>query len=177
MEKLIGYLTGLARVLAESGLSGSQLNEVFATNLRVHCTRCSIHVTGDELMSVAVADKETNLPHPKLERLRLGYCAREGCESDFYTIRFEGYAGVDWAVISDKTFEWLATSDTAKQEEIRRTALRRRNRAIVRVVLGVIVVCSLLLCRFALSHGRLPFVVKPSKYQVDPASTRNRPVP
>ena len=176
MEKLIGYHAGLARVLAESGLSGSQLNEVFSTNLRVQCARCSIHVTSDELTCVAVTDPEAKLPHPKLERLRLGYCARDGCESDFYTIRFEGYPGVDWAVVSDKTFEWLAASDTAKQKQTRRTAVRRRNRAVMRVVLGVIVVCSLLLCRFALSHGRLPFIKKPSKYQVDPASMSYRTI-
>jgi hypothetical protein len=177
VEELARYHAGLAQTLGEIGISGNQLNEIFSTHLRSQCARCGIHVTGEEIMSVVVADHEGKLPQAKLERLRLGYCAREGCDSDYYTIRFENHPGVDWGMVAAKTFEWLAAADIAAKERARRIAIRRRNRTILRVVAGVIIVCSLLLLRFIQAHGRLPFVKKPSKYQVDPASTRNRTFP
>jgi hypothetical protein len=176
VEQLVRYHAGLARVLGEFGFDSSQLNEIFLTRLQTQCDRCGIHVTSNELTSVAVADNEAKLPHPKLERLRLGYCAREGCESDYYTIQFEDYPGVDWGIVAAKTSEWLAATDVAAKEQARRTAIRRRNRTIMRVALGLVIVCSLLLLRFVVQHGHLPFAKKPSKYQVDPASTSYRTV-
>ena len=128
-------------------------------------------------MSIAVTDEEAKLPHPKLERLRLGYCARDGCESDYYTISFEECPGVDWGIVAEQARQLVTATETATKEQARRTAIRRRYQAIMRVVLGLIIVGSLLLCRFVLSHGRLPFVKKPAKYQIDPASTRHRTLP
>jgi len=170
IENLVRFHTSLARALGLSGIGGGQLNEIFSTRLHAECVLCGIKVSGEEIGLVAVTAEETQLPHPKLERLRLGYCAREGCESFFYAIYLDDWPGVDWKSATDQANNLIIADKNAAEQEKQRQASRQRNRRMTRVALGVLAIGLLIVLRFLVQHDRLPFVKKPPKYQIDPAS-------
>jgi len=176
VEDLVRLQASLARALGETGISGGQLNEIFSTRLRAECAECGIQITGDEIVHVAVAEESTELPHPKLKRLRLGYCAREGCDSYYYRIHLEDHPGVDWTTVTEKAHQWNLAAKAAASEEEKRRVCQKRNQQTKRVVAGLFIVIALLLISFATRHGRLPFTKKPHKYEIDPASVR-QPTP
>jgi hypothetical protein len=175
VEDLVRFQASLACALSEAGISGSQLNQIFSTRLRAECAECGIQITGDEIVHVAVAEEATELPHPKLKRLRLGYCAREGCESYDYRIHLEDHPGVDWTTVTEKAHQLELAAKAAASEEEKRRARQKQNQRTKRVVAGLSVVIALLLVSFLTRHGRLPFTKKPHKYEIDPASVRQPP--
>jgi len=175
VESLIRYYASLARVLSESGISGTQLNEIFSTRVAAECVQCGIKVSGEDMGLIAVAEEGTPLPHPKLERLRLGYCAREGCESYFYSIVFEDCPGVDWKNVAEKANNLVIAEKNAAREEEKRQTRRKRNRRMLRVALGLLAMVLLIVSWFVAQNGRLPFRKKLHKYQIDPASGRREP--
>jgi len=175
VENLVRFHASLARALSETGISGGQLNEIFSTYLRAECAKCGIKITGDEIVHVGVAEEATELPHPKLKRLRLGYCAREGCESYDYYIHLEDHPGVDWAKVSEKAHQLATAMKAEASQDEKRQARQKRNRRRTRVVAGLFIVIALLLVSFLTRHGRLPFTKKPHKYEIDPASVRQQP--
>ena len=165
----------LARALSETGVSGSQLNEIFSTSLRARCVKCDIQIASDEIEQVSLVEDTTQLSHPKLKRLRLGYCAREGCESDDYLIHLDAYPGVDWEIITAKANDLMSAQRAAAKEAARRKARQKQIQRTKRAVLGLMAVAICLLLLFVWRHGRLPFVKKPHKYQIDPASVSPQP--
>jgi hypothetical protein len=169
------FYANLARALTETGITGPQLNEILSTRLRVSCVRCDIHLTTDEIEQVSLVNDTTQLSHPKLKRLRLGYCAREGCESDDYQIQLEACPGVDWETIAAKANELVSTQKVAEEEAVRRQARHNQIQRTKRAVLAVLTVAVCFLLLFVWRNGRLPFVKKPHKYQIDPASVAPRP--
>ena len=175
MEELVRFQASLVRALTETGISGGQLNQIFSTRLRAECAECGIQITGDEMVNAAVTEDTTELSHPKLKRLRLGYCAREGCESYDYRIHFEDHPGVDWATVTEKAHQLELATKAAASEEGKRQARQKRNQRTKRVVAGLFIVIALLLVSFVTRHGRLPFTKKPHKYEIDPASVRQLP--
>jgi hypothetical protein len=160
---LVRFYQGLAHVLLESGLSGARLNEILSHCLRAECVQCHINVSAEELELLALSDAPAEPLHPKLQRLRLGYCARQGCESYFYEVHLENHAEVDWEVIVRKAATLLAVSKQAAGQECKPRKPRRLG-----MLLGI---GLLILTVFAfLMHGHLPFAAKPHKYEIDPAS-------
>jgi hypothetical protein len=172
IESLVRFHTNLARALGLSGIGGGQLNDIFSTRLHAECSQCGIKVSGEEIELVAVTAEEARLPHPKLERLRLGYCARESC---FYQIQLDDWPGVDWKTVADKASNLLIADKNAAEKEKQRQARRQRNRRLKRIALGVLAIGLLIVLRFLMQYGRLPFVKNPPKYQIDPASVTREP--
>lgn len=169
------FYTNLARALAETGISGSQLNEILTTRLKARCVKCDIQLASVEIEQVSLVEDPTQLSHPKLKRLRLGYCARDGCESDDYQIQLDAFPGVDWETIEAKANALMSAQQVAARDEaaclLRRQCYRRTKRA----VLSLLAVAVGVLLLFVWRHGRLPFVKKTPKYQIDPASV-NEPL-
>lgn len=162
-DALVRFYQGLAQVLLESGFSGARLNEILSRCLRVECVQCRINVSAEELELLALSDASAEPLHPKLQRLRLGYCARQGCESYFYEVHLESHAEVDWEGIVRKAHDLIATSKEPAGQECKPRKPRR-----LRTFVGI---GLLILTAFAwLQHGRLPFAAKPHKYEIDPAS-------
>src|SRR5687767_12138410 len=50
--------------------------------LSAECVQCAIRLSGSEVLKFA----EETSDDARVERLRVGYCARNGCESLFYRI-------------------------------------------------------------------------------------------
>lgn len=175
MDELVGFYAGLVRALGESGIGGSKMNEVFMSYQWAECVQCGIKINGEEMDQILVADEGTQLPHPKLQRLRLGCCARQGCESYHYRIHFEDYPGMDWDAVVEKAVNQVATSKAAAQEEKKQEIIRKKQRRMKRAAIALITVLMLLLIRAVLQRGYLPFGHKPHKYEIDPASVSHLP--
>jgi hypothetical protein len=149
--------------LLESGLSGARLNEILSQSLRVECVQCGIQVSAEELQQLAVSDSPSGEVHPKLQRLRLGYCARQGCDSYYYEVHLENHPEVDWESVVRKAGNLLTDSKSAAGREHEHQKPRR---LALFAGLGLLVLVA-----FAwLIHAHLLFAAKPHKYEIDPAS-------
>jgi hypothetical protein len=175
VERLAPIYANLARALTETGISGSQLNEILTTRLKARCVKCDIQLASDEIEQVSLVEDPTQLSHPKLKRLRLGYCAREGCESDDYQIQLESCPGVDWDIIAAKANDLMSAQKAAEQEAVRRQERQKQIQRTKRAILALLTGAACLLLLFVWRQGRLPFVKKPHKYQIDPASVNPGP--
>jgi len=170
VETLASLYSSLAAALSEAGFTGSELNEIFSKNVRGECVQCGIQISGDDMGHIALIGEEKDLPDSKLDRLRRGYCARNGCDSFYYHVHLGDYRNLDWVRIK----EGADNRGVAAQVEASRAAgvasrvVRRR--LLLRVGAGVAVVVILLLWRHWYYYGYVPLLQKPHKYTIDPSS-------
>ncbi len=170
VESLARYYASLGRTLAQTGVSGNQLNDILSSCLEARCVNCEIPISGVEIEQISLIEDTTHLSHPKLKRLRLGYCAREGCESYEYAIHLSTSPGVDWDEIAAKTNDLMSAEKIAAKEVDRRRIRKARNQHRMRIGGGLFILIVLFALFFFFRNGRLPFVKKTHKYEVDPAS-------
>ena len=175
VERIGGLYTRLAAALSEAGFSGSQLNEICSRHIRGECVQCGIRITGDEMAHVALAEIKTEMAHSRLDRLRQGYCARNGCDSFYYRVHLGDYVNLDWAKIREKadSLRGAAQADAAKAPGAETSAVRKR--ILMRVGAGVVVVAILLIWRHWIYYGYVPLLQRPHKYTIDPASAGHGP--
>jgi hypothetical protein len=138
--------------------------------VEAECELCGMRVGGEDLAGLAKA--ATGSESPKVARLRLGYCARQGCHSYYYKIRFHPMALVDWSkVLGDVGDEVLAPPSGVEAERpsdrLKSAALGSIRRLAPRIVLGVLVIGTLLLVRHWRRGGTVPWIREPEKFQVD----------
>lgn len=164
----------VACALGEAGIGGQQLPAVFATGVRATCSGCGMSVTGGELSELMVAateEGEHRLP-PKLERLRLGYCPRNGCEARFYTLelspagKFEpGPVLARAKVIMDGERAPLISLRPAVTPET-----RKATRRLALIALGTLFVAFVAYRLIYFRSQPIPFVEPKSPFTVEPAS-------
>lgn len=164
----------VACALGEAGIGGQQLLAVFATGVRATCTGCGMSVTGGELSELMVAateEGEHRLP-PKLERLRLGYCPRNGCEARFYTLelspagKFEpGSVLARAKVIMDGERAPLISLRPAVTPET-----RKATRRLALIALGTLFAAFVAYRLIYFRSQPIPFVEPKSPFTVEPAS-------
>lgn len=100
-----GVYAALARALGETGEGAPRIRELLAHDIRVQCVGCGIALTAEELEALAL-DPASAPGSPRLERLRLGYCARNGCDSRFYGLS-AGTGMVPWPTVFRRVRELL----------------------------------------------------------------------
>jgi len=175
VEGLASLYSSLGAALSEAGLTGSEMNEIFSKHLRGECVQCGIQITGDEMGQLALAGEGKPLADSKLDRLRQGYCARNGCDSFYYRVHLGDYRNLDWVKIREKT-DTLALAAQAEAAEATGANTRAvRKRLLIRAGTGVAVVVILLLWRHWFFYGYVPLLQKPHKYTIDPASAGHGP--
>ncbi len=164
----------VACALGEAGVGGQQLPGVFATGLRATCTGCGMTVTGAELNELMVASGEgaEHRLSPKLERLRLGYCPRNGCEARYFTLELAKAGQFEPTPVLARAGAILA-GDLKPKLEIRSAATPETRRATRRI--AFIALATLFLAfvayRFVFYRSQLiPFVEPKSPFTVDPGS-------
>jgi hypothetical protein len=106
VAELSGLQAALGQALGEAGEGGPRIHELLGQHARVRCVGCGISLTPDELEALALAP-DSAASSPRLDRLRLGYCARNGCDSRFYQVTADS-GMVPWANIFRRTRELLA---------------------------------------------------------------------
>jgi hypothetical protein len=99
LEAVVHFPAALVQALAQSGMGGAQLEQILEANLRIVCPVCGICLKPEELRCLILTGGKIGGNSPKLERLRLGYCLRNGCSSRFYDFTWKPTPGVDWPAV------------------------------------------------------------------------------
>ena len=170
VDTLASLYTGLAAALSESEFTPGQRNEILSQRVHAQCVQCGIHVTGEDISRVALATESASLRNPKLDRLRQGYCARNGCDSLYYRVHLGDYPNLDWVKIRKKADSLPVAPQTDPKQGSGTPSTAARKRLLIRVGAGVALAGVLLLWRQYLYYGYLPLLKRPHKYTVDPAS-------
>lgn len=179
LDQLPACHGAVARALGESGVTGQELHVIFASGLRATCVGCGMVVTGEELGRLTVTETESTaaLP-PKLERLRLGFCPRSGCEARFYQLQLAPLPRGNAAGVLARAEKFLhgeknAPRKIASQLPTTRRQLQRLVLIAVATLLGCGVVYRLVFYR----SQPIPFVKPKSQFQVDPRTVDQPAVP
>ena len=160
VDRLPALHSSLTAALSEAGLNSGQMGEIFLKYVSAECVLCGTRVTGEEMGSITSAAEKTLAPESKFGRLQRGSCARTGCISSYYRVHLRDHPNLDWMKIREK----------ASEDEAFKQANAARKRLLIRVVLGIGVILILLFCRYVMYHGHVPWLQKPHKYNIDPAS-------
>ncbi len=174
LERIVFALSQAARQIEPQP---DKVRNALRSALSARCARCGLRVAGDELLvlSQLPGDQETI----RIQRLRSGCCAREGCNFESYELHFQNHPDLDWPKLLSAR-EPAAPAATAGAEpapEAEAAApaaaapdpgTRHRHLAI-RV--GVLIGAALLLFVFRQLYygGRIPLIREPEKFRVAPA--------
>lgn len=93
---LADRVVALAHALGQAGVPVSEIQALLAGAVHGECAHCGMRATGAELVEAALGAEPTPEGGHKLERLRLGYCARRTCPSVYYLLHLAPRPGVDW---------------------------------------------------------------------------------
>lgn len=101
LPELQSFCRALAQALSQAGLEAGEVAVAFRVGLDAECTRCGIRVWGEELFALW---RPPSAEHSsaKVGRLRLGYCARDGCQSAVYRLTLWNSPTLDWRVVMPK---------------------------------------------------------------------------
>jgi len=175
LDRLPACHGAVATALGEAGLGGQELQVLFATGLKAVCVGCGMSLTGEELGKLVATDGEGEGPSPlppKLERLRLGFCPRNGCEARFYQIHLAPLPRADAAKVLARADEILRDR---RRTSVPRVALgipgtRRQIRRLAAVAIGTLLVCFVAYRLVYFGSQPIPFVKPASPFQADPAT-------
>lgn len=168
---LIAVQQKLVAALTATGASATELNEVFARDVTGTCVKCGMNITGTELATAALAASPEALAEPKLARLRQGYCGRNGCDSNYYTVRLAAHPKMDWERILSGPVEAASKPESAPapatEEELAAATAEQaaRRRRWLRVAIGVAALLALLVVRHVMNGGRIPVLQPKPEYR------------
>ena len=134
------------------------------TALSAECVQCGIKLSGSELLKF---EEETS-DDPRVERLRIGYCARNGCESLFYRVTCAPHPQINWPGLLNPAHELTADEKAAAESLAKRLSLAKlRNKTFVRVGIAVAVLLIVFVIRQIYLGGSIPFIREPEDFRVD----------
>lgn len=84
LDRIHDLYPALVRALADAGEPAPRIQELLQQHLRIACVGCGERISPDEIAALSLLNADTPDAGPRMERLRLAYCAREGCKSRFY---------------------------------------------------------------------------------------------
>lgn len=129
------------------------------------CIQCAIRMNGADLLSV---NDEANRD-PRLERLRVGYCARNGCDSQFYAVATAPHPGVNWSALitpGDVLHSTQIESEPTAPKVHIPFAVRIKGAAL-RTTIALAALVIVFIIRQYVMGGRIPFIREPENFQVD----------
>jgi hypothetical protein len=155
--------------LAGAGVSGAALGELLERTVAAACVKCGLVVSAGELETAALAPSAEALTEPKLARLRQGYCGRQGCDSNYYTVRLAAHPRVDWDRVllgpAESTPEPAPAPPTEEEAAAAAATERARRARWRRVGAGVALLLILLVIRHFLEGGRIPLLQPQPEYR------------
>ena len=127
------------------------------------CVQCSIRVSGIDLLKLPVVEEVD----PKLERIRSGYCARNGCDSNFYRVICSSHPGVDWNKLLNREREITQAKVEEQKVEVDLARTARRHRNILRTATIIGALLLVIVLRQIYVGGRIPYIREPEQFKVD----------
>lgn len=155
-------------VAATSKIPEQQWQGLFNGRVEAQCIQCRIKVTGEELRQLSILDPAHPIEDPKLDRLRLNYCARNSCQSRFYSVQIQPDSELHWTAIKEQL--QLATPEirekkTRKPISVPSISLPRANGLTVAVAV-LCLIALFFLIRYWIYGYRIPIVQKKNEYRV-----------
>jgi hypothetical protein len=167
VEELPGFHAGMARALGQVGVGGAAQHEFFGKNVRAVCVGCGLIINGEDIGHIAVATPEAG-PNTdtKLDRLRLGYCGRAGCESRFYQVTVDPAPQIEPEKLVPQALDlWKnPPAEPVVETGPKPWWQQRRNQYAV----GALVAVLLLWWKFGPTEGPMAIRKEPVKYEVAP---------
>jgi hypothetical protein len=127
------------------------------------CVNCSIRVSGTDLLKLPVPEEVD----PKLERIRSGYCARNGCDSNFYRVTCSTHSQIDWPKLLNREREITQAKAEEQKSDVDLARTARRHRNILRTATALGVLFLVIILRQIYMGGTIPFVREPEEFKVD----------
>lgn len=165
--RLASFCRTLERALA-ARYAPADLPRLWRLFVSAECPECGIWISGDELHALTQPPC-AEVASAKTGRMRLGDCARRGCNAAHYLVHLWNQEGIDWA-------ELLLLADTFPSENAAAgrsgwkgwlPVLGRFKGYVVRgLALLAFVVLSLLARQFY-QGGRIPFLREPEEFRVE----------
>jgi hypothetical protein len=138
--------------------------------LKGECIQCGIRITEEELLLLG-QEKTAGETDPRIERLRLGYCARNGCDSIFYRVSARANAPIEWSKYFPEPNSHL--SDPANDGlEVQTTFAAGTKLFNWRVLAAGLTLLTLILVRQYYRGGTIPFIREPEEFKVDRVGAR-----
>ena len=164
----------LAQSLGEAGIGGPELERIFASGVKSTCVACGLSITGVDLGDLALqgSDDTDRPPSPRLERLRLGYCPRQGCESRFFRIELTAPGRFDRGQVLGRAQRLLEgdTGPLLRMAPAFSSETTQRLRRVAGIGLATLFVAFVAYRLVFFRSQPIPFIQPKSPYTVEPAS-------
>jgi hypothetical protein len=168
--ELVQLMTGLVAAIKQSTASAEKVTLAVQTALSAACVQCGIRLNGQELLTLGCQTPAT-ATEIKISRLLQSYCARNGCESRYYTVVFGDHIDLDWPKLLSGAESTAKEGDEAEQTTNWAAAnahrLDQRKRLAMRAAIGVGMLLLMLLIRQWYLGGRIPVIREPENFKVD----------
>ncbi len=174
----------IAQALGEAGVGGPVIQQLMVGSVVAECVSCRLRVSGAELTEAALGLSAGAALTDKVERLRLGYCARRTCPSRYYLFKFADQSAVDWAAVWSRAQELASVAEEKKPRnsfppEKLFALVARCFENPIKYALPLAVVVLIALVWFLRSGCRVPgispkprvFIVAPQPDQLSPSKT------
>ena len=168
LQDLAAFAPSLAGALIKAGTAPDHVRGTFIQAVSGECEQCGMGIGGEELYGLAQAP-EAGRQSARIIRLRKGYCAREGCTSNFCRLTFASRAGLDWTKLLEDAGRAKAdlAVETAALQPAPVTRRMNRRRLAVRASLVLLAVIALFVFRQWYRGGTIPFFREPEHFKVD----------
>lgn len=166
LPHLAAFCRALAEALRRAGVEQDGVFVVFHESVAAECLQCGAHVPGEELFVLSQPEADSDM-NTDLRRLRLGYCAKAGCNSLQYRLSFGTRENLNWHSCLTQADRFLR-----RGKAIGRTS---RIEAARRLLILLVVVALLFLLRQLYYGGRIPLIREPEEFRVDPFPAQYEP--
>jgi len=164
----------LARSLGEAGVGGQELFGLFGSGVRAVCVGCGLAISGAELgeLDVTAGEERDRVLPPKLERLRLGYCPRNGCEARFFNLQITAPGRFDRGMVLSRVRDYLGGKTAAPRmmTPVVSPATRKATQRLAIIALATLFVAFVVYRVTFYRSQPIPFVQPKSPFVVNPAS-------
>ena len=177
LQNLAPFCRCLVDALQGTGLPPDEVLGALHDTVTAECVQCGIQVSGEELSALAQPPSPEHAS-AKIGRLRLGDCARKGCDSCYYRLSFQAHPKVDWPSL-------LSQIEVIPQNQVEQPSaasawklaggLRVLRSVPRRAWIALAVVLVLLVVRQWYSGGRLPLIREPENFKIQPAPEAELP--
>ena len=163
IKELVDFCRNLGETIARQP-EPDRLRAAIDQAWSAECVQCGIRLSGSELLKF----REETSDDPRVERLRMGYCARNACESRFYRVTLAPHEQVNWPALLNPAYALGAEQKATVTSSARRRSFAEfRQKALVRMVFFVFVLLIVFIIRQIYLGGSIPFVRQPEDFRVD----------
>jgi hypothetical protein len=129
------------------------------------CVQCGLRLSGLDLLQFGAGEDNGD---PRLERLRIGYCGRNGCESLFYRVMCAAHPEIDWPKLIHPAHTISEEEKAGAQREVAKDAAKTRwKKRGLRLAIALGALLILFVIRQIWVGGTIPFIREPEDFKVD----------